>query len=157
MSNVSVEAYAISDKSGKVCFQVTNNSECNFVFENVNTIFGSIEVDKISIDEFCALREIWKIDLIKLDIEGQELKAMSGMRFVSRINPNLKLIFEFHAENLLRNNQTAPILFAEIGALGFNKYQILLKEPIYFSDGDDLTFLDKLAKRHNINILATKI
>jgi FkbM family methyltransferase len=157
LSNVSVEGYAISDMIGKVNFQVTDYSECNSVFENAQIVNGLIEVDKISIDEYCALKGILKIDLIKLDIEGQELKAMSGMKLASVRNPNLKMIFEYHAENLLKNNQNATILFRELGALGFCNFKILLKKPIYFSVGEDLSFLDELAKRHNLNILATKL
>ena len=41
-----------------------------------------------------------------MDIEGQEFLALQGMKGVKKANKDLKIIFEFHKENLDENEMT---------------------------------------------------
>lgn len=152
--NVIIEEYAISDTVGKAFFEVTDNSECNTILDS--SALNAIEVNTISIDEYCKLKGIQSIDLIKIDIEGQELKAINGMKNINNLSPDLKLVFEFHASNIKKNNESADIIFQTLSNMGFKKFKVLLKEPIEFTINDNLDFIDELAKRYNMNILAYK-
>ena len=154
--NVVVESLAISNKTGKAFFEVTDNSECNSIVLDENVVSGMIEIDTISIDDYCIKNNINSIDLIKMDIEGQEYNALLGMKNINKKSKNLKIIFEFNAENLNKNNQQPFIILKTLGEMGFTSFTILLDGEKSFNLNDDLSFLLKIANRHNMNILATK-
>ena len=157
LNNVIIEEYAISDKIGKAIFEVTNNSECNNIVDSGVSGQNTIDVNTISIDEYCNLKSISVIDVIKIDIEGQELRAIKGMKNIINLNLDIKLIFEFHAANIKKNNESVNFFFNTLSDMGFNKFKILLTPPIEFSINDNLDFINDLAKRYNLNILAYKI
>ncbi len=156
LQNVFVEPMAISDKSGFAYFEVTENSECNSITQNTNTKSETIMIPTISIDEYCLNKNIFSIDLIKMDIEGQEYNALLGMKNINKQSKDLKIIFEFNTDNFNKNNQQPFILLKTLGEMGFTQFTVLLDGERNFSLNDDLSFLLKIAKRHNMNILATK-
>jgi len=153
---VSVEGYAISDCSGTATFALGNQSECNAITKSAERKESCITVPTVSIDEYCKANRIVRLNVIKMDIEGQELKAISGMREINKTSPDLKLIFEFHAVNVKNNNQKAKDFFEMLISYGFTKFTALLTDPIEFAKGDDYRFIERLAMRHNVNILAEK-
>lgn len=61
----------------------------------------SIEVQSVTLDEFFEDRE-QRIDVIKMDIEGAELAALSGMERVIKGNENLKMFIEFYPPGIRR-------------------------------------------------------
>lgn len=77
---------AVSDESGRLTFYLNRNSgTCSLLEpETYNKLtwarksLNPIEVSVISLDEFCSREKISEIDLLKLDIEGSELKALQG-------------------------------------------------------------------------------
>jgi FkbM family methyltransferase len=79
---------AFSDHVGKTKLYVNADLTCNSFFsrplcgpryypENAENI-GEVEVDTTTIDHFCNRANIERIDILKLDIEGAELRALSG-------------------------------------------------------------------------------
>jgi hypothetical protein len=65
--------------------------ESKTLFENC------IDIDTISIDEFCEQNDV-KVDFIKMDIEGSEVKAFEGMKKTFLKNPKIKMIVEFNPQ-----------------------------------------------------------
>ncbi|MEM6786211.1 MAG: FkbM family methyltransferase [Myxococcota bacterium] len=109
-----------------------------------------------SLDAFFADETHRTVDLIKMDVEGAELPAMRGMAEVSRANPNLKLIFEFHDQNLRQLGLDPMQLFDQLNDLGFRRYVCLHRRPRPFRVPDDLAWLVALSQKTNVNILAEK-
>ena len=81
---------AISDYIGSTQLHVNADASCNSFFprpvdgvkyyaEKVKEL-GKIEVKTTSIDRFCDIENISKINILKLDVEGAEIKAISGAR-----------------------------------------------------------------------------
>ena len=79
---------AFSDQNGKAMFQVNTDRSCNSMFprpsvgakyysENSQNV-GQIEVETQILDTFCDTENITDIDILKLDVEGSELKVLSG-------------------------------------------------------------------------------
>ncbi len=56
-----------------------------------------IKVKAISLDEYCKMNKIDKIDLIKMDIEGFEEQAYRGMRKIVKASPEITMFVEFTA------------------------------------------------------------
>ena len=54
-----------------------------------------VEVESITLDEFLEDRK-HSVDVIKMDIEGAEMAALSGMDRIIRENQNLKMFIEFY-------------------------------------------------------------
>jgi FkbM family methyltransferase len=79
---------AISDQTGKTTLNVNTDLSCNSIFprprnkpayysEKAQNV-DQIEVDTTTIDRFCNEENIERIDILKLDVEGAEIKALRG-------------------------------------------------------------------------------
>lgn len=97
LDNVSYFPLAASNKSGtaklslNASYPTRNRVESKTLFENC------IDIDTISIDEFCEQNDV-KVDFIKMDIEGSEVKAFEGMKKTFLNNPKIKMIVEFNPQ-----------------------------------------------------------
>jgi len=88
LSNIQVSRYAIGANTQKIELNVPKNniiSDTTSVLEDFSksTYQGKIEwkkidVKQVSIDEFCSLHNLEKIDLIKVDVEGYEIEVLKG-------------------------------------------------------------------------------
>jgi len=97
LKNVSFLPLAVSNKSGNAklslntSYPTRNRVDSKTLFEN------TIDVDTISIDEFCEQNNV-KVDFIKMDIEGSEVKALEGMKKTFLDNPKIKMVIEFNPQ-----------------------------------------------------------
>ena len=79
---------AFSDQNGKAMFQVNTDRSCNSMFPRPSAgakyyskssqNIGQIEVETQKLDTFCDTENITDIDILKLDVEGSELKVLKG-------------------------------------------------------------------------------
>lgn len=49
----------------------------------------------ITIDEYCAARNIQRVDVVKIDVEGFEPNVYAGMRKTIKHNPSMRILMEF--------------------------------------------------------------
>ena len=100
----SVNAYniAISDKDGKSVLRINTDLSCNSFFprpedgfkyypENSKNI-REIDVETTTLDNFCNKTNIQTIDILKLDVEGAEIKVLQGASKKLE-NKQIKLIY----------------------------------------------------------------
>lgn len=59
----------------------------------------TVQVSTVTIDEYCLEKNISKVDLVKLDIEGFEENAYQGMKNTIATSPNLIVFLEFTAKS----------------------------------------------------------
>jgi FkbM family methyltransferase len=85
-ANVEVSAFALGDTEGNATLYcahrgipMSSSLSREFMTRNITTPLIAEPVGVTTIDEFCRGRGISKIDLIKLDIEGLEPRALRGM------------------------------------------------------------------------------
>lgn len=154
-SRVTIEKDAISESSGKARFCVNALSEYNSICED-GAEENLIEVNTISLDEYFLKDRFDKIDLIKMDIEGQEMAALRGMERLNNENENLKIIFEYHKEVMNNCNVSGSDIFTLLQGYGFNRFTGLFREPFQITLPDGLKNVDRVARRTNLNILAEK-
>lgn len=79
---------ALSDQNSQVKLQINTDRSCNSMFPRPTTgakyysessrYIGQIEVETQTLDTFCNTEGIADIDILKLDVEGAELKVLNG-------------------------------------------------------------------------------
>ncbi len=111
VENSSVETVAVSDKVGMAKLTVLRDyigSSSLHSLERLTEYLGDtmdlvseriVEVPTITIDNYCEQHKIDKLDLVKLDVEGYEDFAYSGMRKTVKKSSDLILFVEFTAKS----------------------------------------------------------
>jgi FkbM family methyltransferase len=111
---------AVSDKPGKTrLFACSYDSGHHTInqYDGINAYrrgrkseMRSIEIDTVSIDDF--LRgQTDRVDIIKMDVEGAEALALSGMKDTLRRNHTIKVFLEFFPL-LMRKMGSSPEVYA---------------------------------------------
>jgi FkbM family methyltransferase len=72
----------------------------------------------VRLDDYGPLRSL-KVDLIKMDIQGSEPKALAGMTSILTNNPAITLITEFWPYGLRRSGHAPDAFLANLEKLGF--------------------------------------
>ena len=101
-SSVTAYQIAMSDQQGKAVLNINTDLSCNsllprpdggfryYVKDSENT--GQIEVPTATLDSFCEKTKISTIDILKIDVEGAELKVLTGASGLLS-NQAVKLIY----------------------------------------------------------------
>lgn len=152
-ARVAVVAQAVADRVGTVRFATFDGAAQGNQIA-VDDTGRSIEVPLTSLDAYFEPMGWPRVDLIKMDIEGAELPALRGMRGVIERSPGVRLIFEFHLEQLRRAGIAGAALIDGVRALGFDRFAVLFRERLPIELPAELERLERLAQRANVNVLA---
>ena len=125
------ENLALGERSGQATLAYSVDGDAGAYIDNQlspkDALYSSEIIDVTTIDSYCDMKKIKEIDLLKLDIEGYELKALAGASRMLQKN-KIKLIqFEFGAPSPENYNMR------EFFNLLNDKYQIcrILKHGYY--------------------------
>lgn len=133
LKNIEVNGYkniipvpkAVSDETGKTLLFLSPDNTGDHRIYSCYDDREFIEVETTALDEFFKGFED-KIDFIKMDIQGAEMKALRGMTEVMRRNKSLKMVVEFWPFGLKRCGSSPEEFLNEIRR---NNFQIhLIKE-----------------------------
>lgn len=121
LDNVLCINKAVGEKSERINFYIDadNLGRHNLIS---NWSKNVLTVDKISLDSF--FPKGFKIDMVKIDIEGGEELAILGMKKIIQTNSSIKLLIEFFPERIKQNNLKPNSLKLLINSLGFSIYKI---------------------------------
>ena len=118
--------YAISDQSGEATlFLAKYGTSTATLHRRARVEIEKEKVSCITLDAF--FRELgWPpVDLIKMDIEGNERAALAGMTEIVRRNPSLKLVVEFASATMRAANVSPEELFAALETCGFSRFSLV--------------------------------
>lgn len=128
---------AFSDRAGKASFFVNPDRSCNSLFpsesDKTKYVHGAegavttVDVDLMTIDQFCKKGSISEINILKLDVEGAELMVLRGaFEMLSR-----HLIGIIYTEVMFVSHYKGGVTFydlckflADFGYTLFNFYEI---------------------------------
>lgn len=135
LNNVGVYRLAISDISGEV--EISIASEERSSLNTLGTEFSNKGIEKLrtekveatTLDRFVEQEEIDKIDVIKMDIEGSELKALLGAKdSIEMFRP--ALILGINKNSLKANGSSVEEIEKILRDLRYKTY-CLTEEPFF--------------------------
>lgn len=145
-ANVTVVQAGLSDASGELVLHTPIKRRGSLGFgvahlgedaETGPTLDQTVPL--LTLDQFAAHRSLHRLDLIKIDIEGWEMRALAGGEATLRhFHPALFL--EVNAEMLARAGDTPAALFNWLATLGYSARLApdLSPAPAYSAVGDYL-------------------
>ena len=147
LTNVILIQKAVSDKNGKERFYIDafDSGRCSFLIPQFQRIKSSVYVPTVTLDEFFFQKGI-QIDLLKMDIEGAEVKALRGAKRLLTERRIRTIIFEFFPEALQSQGASPRELWNILTSYEFKIYQI--EENGELSE----TTLEKALKREKVGV-----
>jgi FkbM family methyltransferase len=132
--NVVLVNKAVSDSNGKIkLYKSDTNSGDHRIYDSDDGR-GFTEIECVRLDDFFRGNEL-SVDLIKMDIQGAEYKALSGMAELIKKNHSIKILSEFWPEGLIRSGATPSAYLGLIENCGF-KITELQNEPRQVESAD---------------------
>ena len=150
---------AIWERSGLVRLHISPESSVSSRIRVGGNILGTqscAEIEAVSLDDFFR-EEGWPtVHLVKMDIEGAELRALQGMRELGSRNPELKLIMEFNYPRLVELKIHPEQVFEALYSCGFSRFRVLKRHAEHLKLSGDIPQLVALAQRVTVNLPCEK-
>jgi hypothetical protein len=123
LDRVEIVPVAVSSNVGSTRFQADGACGSNAIAVNDRASCSrSIDIETTTIDAFCALHSL-RPDVVKIDVEGAELDALTGARRVLAM-AGVHAFVEFHPTVWAARGVTPAAIHAELTA------QRLIPEPL---------------------------
>lgn len=124
IKNVALFPVAVSNKTGSINFYRSEKTGCHSTIQDTAQHKETITVPSSDMDSLLDKRQIQKVDVIKMDIEGGELNALKGMQKILNSNQSLSLVIEFNPGCLKQAGTSTREFIAYLSDLGFYIYAI---------------------------------
>lgn len=124
IKNIEVEPIAVADKTGKIKFY-TSQAHAHHSLGLAHTSQSAaqfIEVDVVTLDEFCEKKQIKKIDCLKVDVEGFEYEVFQGAKELFKNKCVKYVIFEISHGVMTRLKKDPTPIFNFLLDHGFEIY-----------------------------------
>jgi FkbM family methyltransferase len=125
--------YGVSDVNSKIKFYANKFDQTNsilqpdrsysFVDDLTNTV-EQIEIESVTLDTFCNINNITEIDILKIDVQGAELKVLEGASQLLRTQ-KIKLIqLEVNIGRFYKNQSSFDNIIALLQRNGYFLYNM---------------------------------
>lgn len=119
--NISIYPLAVSDRSGPLKLYRSGSLNVDHRTYDDGSGREEAETEAVAIDDLFGSR---RVDLVKMDIQGSECRALAGMRETLRNNPHAVLYVECWPYALKRAGASGEELLDLISGLGFQPKRI---------------------------------
>jgi len=126
-NNIKLEHLAVADKKGfiEILYDETYHN-VGMASSFLQEYTAKEKVESISLDEYAKQQQISRIDLIKIDIEGGEYSALTGMREIL-MHYRPKILIEINNIALKSSNRSEEELVSLLTEKGYRKIKIVSK------------------------------
>ena len=122
--NVHAHEVAVSDVPGTVKLYLSDENMGDHRIYGEDTGREAVEVPMVVLDDFLASCGSRKVDVVKMDIQGAEEKAIAGMERILAENAELSILTEFWPWGVRRCGGDPSRLLRKFRELGFDVYQL---------------------------------
>ena len=140
-SHVNTRNLAVSDRNGTLYFVPPSDDITHHVdfLENCSGVgfvsavehAGSFPVEAIALDNYVESHPLVRLDLIKVDIEGEELRALHGAeQTIRQFNPIIAI--EYNRETSLRAGSSIEELDCFLDDLGYDRFNLICAPDMSF-------------------------
>ena len=149
--NVTPFQCAAGDANGRATFQRAAFNSGDNRLGGSKPGAQSIEVEVARLDEVLPVQTV---QFIKLDVQGHEVAALSGMHRLLASSPDVRVLFEFWPAGLRAANASAELLFKFFHERGFLIYELEKAQPRKL--GSPASLVSKLGEKRYTNLLASR-
>lgn len=121
-TNTTIVQKAVSATSGKLTLYTSDLLNVDHRTYEPENYRDKYSVEKTSVDDFVNGR--FKVDFIKMDIQGFEMEALRGMEKTLQANQHIILFTELWPFGLEKAGSSAVEVFDFLTQIGFNIYKI---------------------------------
>jgi FkbM family methyltransferase len=158
IANVQLNQLAVGDKSGESSLYLSDELNVDHRTYPVGTDFReAIQIQSIALDDYFKPEQ--RVDLIKMDVQGFELKALRGAERVLTENIEIMLLLEFWPYGLHQAGDSAEQLLGFLSEREFSFFQFVQKElkqcePKTGDENDADAYVNLFVKRIRENAMA---
>jgi len=155
--NIIAEQKIVSDESGMVKLFIAEQGIVGHRIQQKTDSQKFIEVESIILDNYLKnLNLSEKINFIKIDVEGAEVKVLEGSKIMIEKSDQLKIFTEFNREDIKKYDYNPEYLLSFLIKNKFNFFLPNYKtNTIIKTDKNTLLSSEELLKE-NLNILCKK-
>jgi FkbM family methyltransferase len=153
-SNVVLNQNAVGAKNETLKFYSSPNLNVDHRSYEPEVYSAVTEVQAVAIDAYLQ-KYGSSVQVIKMDIQGFEMQALSGMKACLENNPNIQLISEFWPYGLRTAGSSLIQYFEKLQSHGFS-VQLMEKERLKELNLEEVQKLNELGEEHYFNIFATR-
>lgn len=119
-TNINPVQKGVSDKSGQFEFFVSedNNTGMSSLVKRSNSKGESLIIDVVTIDAFIAERQIADVNLVKIDVEGNEFNVLLGMKGVLK-KDKPTIFVELYNDTLSKFGHTVTQVYEYLWSLNY--------------------------------------
>ncbi|KKR76503.1 MAG: Methyltransferase FkbM [Candidatus Levybacteria bacterium GW2011_GWA2_40_8] len=115
-TNVAIEQKAVSEKNGKIFFE---SQKFNKGESAISRGSSGISVESIALDSFGTKRDIRRVDVLKIDVEGAEIGVLKGAKKLISESRELTLFIEYNPSRIEYYGGKPQELMTLLSELGF--------------------------------------
>jgi len=148
-SNVRVVMAALGESKGKATFNINASRPTNSLLppgdalepnlQSLCKLVERVEVDVLAIDDYCQGLALERVDIIKLDLQGYDYKALLGAQTTLR-SARVVLVEVLFVE-IYKGCHLFPDVLHLMGGLGYRLYTLC---GLHYGDRDELLWADAI-------------
>jgi FkbM family methyltransferase len=150
LKNVKVEKLALSDENGIAILSgiSADNEGTGSIVSSTKKLEDSAkeEVKTITLDNYWHQENLGKIRLIKIDVEGAELKVLKGAQSLLKEKVCEYIIFEVNDKRLREMGSSSMELLSLVKSLGYDLFSIGTFQVKPLDERQPISFANILAK-----------
>lgn len=139
VDNVTLFPFALADVAAEDDFKINTNAWNQGTFTLSDKASGD-QTQRVIIkvaDELSAIKDLERLDFIKIDVEGFEFKVLQGLsNTLKRHKP--RIVFEYDREYWLRTGSSLADCYLYLRSLNYNFYQVTAAGCMFITDVHDM-------------------
>jgi FkbM family methyltransferase len=151
INNVIVFPYAVSDHAAEREIYLGQNKNSGLTsFRKLEKDSSTLNIRTICLDEFALENRLRSPDFIKLDVEGAEYLALSGMSALLSTAKQIKVLMEISDHFLKQVAGDEASLLEKAKQYGFSEFQETSRHSRILEDGKPLQYMLYLRKEGKV-------